>query len=167
MFTGIKQIAIVSADVAKSVRIWEDKYGVGPWIIMESNPDAVENLTLNGKPAQWSGRRSAHARLGDTFIEIIEPREDDNDTIFARSLAQHGGRDHLHHLMFDTDDADATRELLEERGVTSDQGGRVRLGYGVRFDYMGTVDDLGFWLEIVDTTVLDRFEFEPKPPADG
>ena len=32
---------------------------------------------------------------------------------------------------------------------------------------MKTVDDLGFWVEIVDTSVLDRFEFDSQPAADA
>ena len=166
MFTGIKQIALVTADLDRAVRMWEDKYGIGPWIIMEWNPDAVADPTLNGRPAQWSGHRMGMAKLGETFIEIIQPREDDTETIAGRSLAQHGGRDHLDHIMFDTDDADGDRERLEALGVTSDQGGLVR-AFDARFDYMSTVDDLGFWVEIVDPKVLDRFDFEPKPAADA
>ncbi len=168
MFTGIKQVAIVTADIDRAVGIWQDKYGVGPWIITEPNPTAVEDLHLGGEPKEWTSTRTAHARLGEVFLEIIEPVVGDTETIFARSLAKHDGRDHLHHIMFDTDDADETREWLEGRGVSSDQGGTVRLGYGVRFDWMGTVDDLGFWAEIVDTSVLDRFEFGPNPgPKDA
>ena len=113
------------------------------------------------------GHRLAHAKLGEMFIEIIEPREGDTETIFARSLAEHGGRDHFHHLMFETEDADKARDWLQERGVKSDQGGRVRLGYNVNFDYMGTKDDLGFWVELVDTITMNRFEFEPKSAADA
>ena len=167
LFTGVKQIGIVTADLDRSVRIWQDKYGVGPWIITEPDPNAVEEETIGGSPVKWAGRRSAHARLGSVYIELTEPREDDTDTIHARSLAAHDGRDHLHHLMFDTEDADRTREWLEDLGVTSDQGGRVRLGYGVKFDWMATVDDLGFWVEVVDPTVLDRLEFQPDTAPDA
>lgn len=161
MLTRIRQVAIVTTDLDRAVRTWSDRYGVGPWKIFEWNPDNVEQTTINGKPAEWS-INSAHAQLGDTAIEIIEPV--DENGIFARSLELHGGRDHLHHLWIDTEDNERARTWLSSHGVTSDQGGTA---LGINFDYMSTFDDVGFWIELVDPGARSREPTRIYPPPDA
>lgn len=161
MFTGITQVAIVTADLDHAVRMWSDRYGVGPWRIFEWDPDNVEETTIDGQSAAWS-INSAHSQLGETAIEIIQPVDDHG--IFAKSLELHEGRDHLHHILVSTPDNDRARQWLATQGVTSDQGGTA---LGIKFDYMSTFDDVGFWIELVDPGARPRepTRIYPQPSA--
>jgi predicted enzyme related to lactoylglutathione lyase len=60
------------------------------------------------------GLRNAVYALGDTFIEIVSPTQD--DTAAGRQIARAGG-DCGYMCMFELADADATRQRVEEAGA--------------------------------------------------
>ena len=97
--------------------------------------------------------RVALAQLGPAFrIEIIEPLDD--RSLYAASLRQSGGADHIHHVRLDVSDfAGARNELgalgLEVRFDATFRGGSPD-GHRVRGMYFDARDDLGFLLEIAE-----------------
>ena len=156
LFTGITQVGVVTADIERAMRTWFDKYGVGPWRVYEwAEHDACE-MERRERPERYA-MRTALSELGAIGVELLQPLDD--CSIYAESLQRHGGRDHLHHLLLDTDDHADAKRRLRQRGIISDQSGVIA---GIRFDYLDTVPDLGFWIEIVDFSHVSQL---PPPTA--
>jgi hypothetical protein len=141
----VMQLGIVSADVDRAVRTWADRYGVGPWSVFHFDPANMTELTVGGRPVEYA-MKIALAMLGPMMLEIIEPLDD--RSIYATSLAEHGGRDHIHHVLCGCDDYEATLADFRARGVEPRQTGHMT-ETDATFAYLGTEADLGFALEIV------------------
>jgi methylmalonyl-CoA/ethylmalonyl-CoA epimerase len=149
MFTGANHVCVVTADLDGTVRRWWDRYRVGPWRVFTYDRSNME-ATMDGEPADFE-MRVALAELSPGFrIELIQPLDD--RSLYAASLRDSGGADHLHHVRLDVPDFARAEGELEALGLAvpfdgtftgkSPDGDRVR---GMYFD---TTDDLGFLLEI-------------------
>lgn len=153
----VVQVSFATHDLDRVMRTWNDKYGVGPWEVLDLDPSRLDESTIDGQPATY-GMRLGRARLGrNVVIEVCEPLDD--NSIYAASLARHNGADHVHHIMCTTDDFDGTLASFKERGVGNAMGGKFN---GLEYAYLDTVDDLGIWIELVK--VPDTFEI-PEPDA--
>lgn len=141
----VMQLGIVSGDVDRAVRIWADRYGIGPWSIFRFEPANMTEMTVGGRPVEYA-MKIALAMLGPMMLEIIEPLDD--RSIYATSLAEHGGRDHVHHILCGTDDYEATLADFRARGIEAAQTGHMTQT-DATFAYLATEVDLGFALEIV------------------
>jgi methylmalonyl-CoA/ethylmalonyl-CoA epimerase len=142
----VMQLCVVTADLDRAVRIWSEKYGVGPWQIVDLDQSNIEDGTIDEQPAEFA-MRAAGAVLGNLRLEVIQPLDD--RSIYARSLARHGGVDHVHHILCAThgkDDYEQTIEHLRSKGVRSGQSGRIN---GVEWNYLATDEDIGFAIEFV------------------
>jgi methylmalonyl-CoA/ethylmalonyl-CoA epimerase len=169
LFTDANHICIVTRDLDRAVRVWWERYGVGPWRVFRydaSNMSAV----VDGRPADFE-MRAALAPLGPGFrVEIIQPLSDGNP--YAESLAEHEGADHLHHLRLDVADFDEALGHLRGLGI----GTRLHATFAsahadgppLTGAYLDTKADLGFTLEVAARP--DGFTM-PEPeyiyPADG
>jgi hypothetical protein len=153
--TSVVQIAVVTADLDRTLTKWVEHYGVGPWDIYELGDSRLHDMTIDEEPADYR-MRSAGARWGAIDIEVIQPLDD--KSIYAQSLARHNGADHLHHVACATDDFDGTLTRFRERGMKSAMGGSLE---ELRFEYLDTFADIGFWIEL--TKVPDG---APMPPPD-
>jgi catechol 2,3-dioxygenase-like lactoylglutathione lyase family enzyme len=150
MFTGINHICIATTDLDRAVRTWCDRYGIGPWSVWTKD---ASNMTavVDGTPTEF-GMRVALASLADgSRIEIIEPL--DERSPYARSLARHGGADHVHHVRFDVDDYDASlahlRDDLELPTMLSAAfSGAPGVDASFEGTYLATEDELGLLIEI-------------------
>ena len=151
VFAGANHICIVTADLDGAVRRWWDRYRVGPWRVFTYDRSNME-ATMDGEPVDFE-MRAALAQLGPAFrIEIIQPLDD--RSLYAASLRQSGGADHIHHVRLDVSDFAGARNKLGALGLEvrfdatfrggSPDGDRVR---GMYFDAR---DDLGFLLEIAE-----------------
>lgn len=153
----VVQVSFATWDLDRVIRIWHDKYGVGPWEVLELDSSRLTESTMDEKPATY-GMRLGRARLGkNVVLEVCEPLDDNN--IYAASLDRHNGIDHVHHIMCTTDDFDETLTAFKKRDVGNAMGGKFN---GLEFAYLDTVDDLGIWIELVK--VPDSFVI-PDPDA--
>lgn len=153
----VVQISFATHDLDRFMRIWNDKYGVGPWEVLDFTSDRLSDATVDEKPVEY-GMRLARARLGkNVVIELMEPLDD--RSIYAISLNRHNGRDHVHHIMCTTDDYDATLEHYKKIGVGNAMGGNFN---GLEFAYLDTIEDLGIWIEL--SKVPSDFEI-PQPDS--
>jgi catechol 2,3-dioxygenase-like lactoylglutathione lyase family enzyme len=139
-FTGVNHVCVATRDLDRAVRIWSDRYGVGPWALWtKDSSNFAMRVALCSLP---SGTR----------IELIEPLDDRSP--YAESLARHGGADHVHHVRLDVDDFADTRETLTGLGLEpvldATFAGAPGIDSVVTATYLGTEDDLGFLLEIGD-----------------
>jgi catechol 2,3-dioxygenase-like lactoylglutathione lyase family enzyme len=159
-FAGINHICVVTADLDRAVRTWADRYGIGPWRLYRYG-DSNMSASVDGEPMRFE-MRVALCQLANARIELIQPL-DERRSPYARSLAAHGGADHLHHVRFDVASYDDSAAQLRRLGTEvifdasfspKDDGERLR---GTYFD---TEADLGFITEVV--RVPDGFAM-PEP----
>jgi methylmalonyl-CoA/ethylmalonyl-CoA epimerase len=142
----VTQICVVTADLDRAVRIWWDKYAVGPWHILELGPSTIDDGTIDDEPAEFA-MRVANTMFGNMHLEIIQPLDD--RSIYAASLKRHAGVDHMHHISCATygkDDYERTIEQLRSKGLRSGQSGKT---FGVEWNYVATDEDLGFAIEFI------------------
>lgn len=142
-FREVVQVAFATNNLDALMRTWNDKYGVGPWEVMDLDPSRLTNTTIDGAPVDY-GMRLARARIGsNVVIELCEPMDD--NSIYAESLRLHNGADHVHHIMCRTDNYDQTLQDFSNRGVGNAMGGSLN---GLDYAYLDSVGDLGIWIEL-------------------
>jgi hypothetical protein len=159
-FTKVLQVATVVPDLDAAVRTYWHEYGIGPWSIYEFDPSTVADMTRDGKPAA-SSWRLALAKIGDVFIELIQPLDDSSD--YADLLRTRGGG--LHHIGLEVRDYGEALAELERKGHRTVASGVYN---GVEYAYLSTSGDLGFVSEIFDWP--EGHSQEPDavyPPADA
>ena len=147
----VSQIAIVARDVRGSVkRFWED-LGVGPWSMWDLDRRTMSEMTLYGKPADYSFR-VAMTTIGEVQIELVQPLE--GRSIFSEFLANRGGG--LHHLKYKTPEMEAVVDEFKRNGGRILQSARIGAGH---FYYLDTEEELGVILELSSGKALGA-----KPP---
>lgn len=142
IFTGTLQVAIVVSDLEAAMRKYVEGYGLGPWHVYGFDPGNVEGMHERGRPVERSWRLAV-AQVGEVQWELIEPQDD--DSVYARFLAEHGPG--VHHVGVAVEDYDATLAELGDRGHEVLLGGAYK---GVTFSYLSTDRDLGVVTEIFD-----------------
>lgn len=151
MFTGCNHICVVTGDLDRAVRAWNDRYGVGPWSIWTKDPSNSDG-ELRGDVVAFS-MRVALASLSPTFrLELIQPL--DGPSPYAESLERHGGADHVHHVRLDVADYETARDRLVDLGNEvvfdawfdgiDEDAGRAHA------TYFSTDGELGLTLELAD-----------------
>jgi len=150
VFTGINHICVATNDIERAVRTWSDRYGVGPWNLYSYDRGNM-SAVVDGQPTDFA-MRVALAQLSPTSrIELIQPLDDHSP--YARSLARHGGADHVHHVRFDVDDYDASVERLRDQlglrtAMTAEFSGASAETPRFAGTYFATEEELGFVAEI-------------------
>lgn len=148
LFTGANHICVVTTDLDHAVRVWADRYGVGPWSVFAYG-QATTTATIDGEQTHLE-MRAALCSLGESFrIEIIEPGDDRSP--YARSLAAHGNRDHVHHMRLDVADFHGASERLAGLGLGTVLEATFKGGIDgalVQSRYFDAEADLGFLLEV-------------------
>jgi len=147
--TGINHFCVATRDLDRAVRIWWEKYGVGPWRLYRYGEGDM-SASVDGQPASF-GMRAALAQLGaGSRVEMIQPLDEDNP--YAESLRAHGDADHIHHVRFDVDDYGAAIAALRESGVAEKMSASFAGGadddLAFTATYANTEADLGFLLEL-------------------
>lgn len=147
MLTGLNHVCVVSADLDRAIRIWADRYGVGPWGVWTKD---ASNMTaaVEGHPTEFAMRVALASLPSGVRIELIQPLDDRSP--YAQSLVRHGGADHVHHLRFDVDDYDtAAAGLRDDLGLhTILHAQFAGLQGSFTGTYFDTESDLGFVMEI-------------------
>jgi methylmalonyl-CoA/ethylmalonyl-CoA epimerase len=148
VFTGGNHVCVVTGDLDRAVRTWADRYGVGPWRVFAYDADTM-TAEVDGEQTHFA-MRAALCNLGPSFrLEIIQPHDDRSP--YARSLAEHDGRDHLHHVRLDVADFAGASEKLAGLGLpklleATFKGGDDRSRAHCR--YFDTTGELGFLVEV-------------------
>ena len=142
--TQTMQIGIVVRDLDATMRKYVDDYGIGPWKIYEFNPGNAKDLREYGQPVQRSWRLAV-AMVGQLQWELIEPL--DNESIYARFLAEKGGG--VHHIAVAAQSFDKMLAMEAKRGTDLVLSGEFE---GIKVAYLGTERDLGVILETFSGT---------------
>lgn len=152
--TNARQISIIVKDLRASMKIYNDLFGIGPWVSYHFTEENMRDLTYLGKPAHY-GMEIGISHIGDAEIELIQPLY--GESCYADFLREHG--EGLHHICFDTDDyhgADAALRALGYPMVLSGViCGLTPEDYQV-FSYYDCREKLGFHIELYH--VVGNFE---------
>lgn len=149
LFTGLNHIGVVSNDIDRTVRVWSDKYGIGPWSLYTFDASNM-SAKVYGKPIKFA-MRVALCRVSPTFrVEVIQPLDDRSP--YAKALAQHNGADHIHHVRVEVENYRRAIERLDGFGFDKPLDASFSGAPGINsvFEgmYFSTEPDLGFILEI-------------------
>jgi catechol 2,3-dioxygenase-like lactoylglutathione lyase family enzyme len=160
-FTGINHLGIVTADLDRAVRTWSDRYGIGPWRLYRYDSSNM-SAEVDSEPVEFE-MRVGLCQLDNARIELLQPLDDRSP--YARSLAAHGGADHVHHVRFDVASYDESAARLRELGAREVFHAAFEAGGNgdsapLTATYFATDDELGFTTEIVG--VPDHFAM-PEP----
>jgi catechol 2,3-dioxygenase-like lactoylglutathione lyase family enzyme len=147
MLTGLNHVCVVTGDLDRAIRVWADRYGVGPWGVWTKD---ASNMTaaVEGRPTEFAMRVALASLPSGVRIELIQPLDDGSP--YAESLTRHGGADHIHHLRFDVDDYDAAAARLRgDLGLgTILHAQFAGLDGSFTGTYFDTESELGFVMEI-------------------
>jgi methylmalonyl-CoA/ethylmalonyl-CoA epimerase len=163
-FTSINHICVVTADLDRAVRTWADRYGIGPWRLYRYDTSNMA-ARVGGQPVEFE-MRVALCQLANARVELIQPLDDDLSP-YARSLQEHSGADHIHHVRFDVASYDEIAAQLRRLGADTIFDAAFRPGAGgagerLAATYFDTADDLGFTVEVV--RMPDGFSM-PEPDS--
>jgi methylmalonyl-CoA/ethylmalonyl-CoA epimerase len=151
IFTGLNHICVVTSDIERAVRVWSDKYGIGPWNLYTFDASASNmSARIHGRPVDFV-MRVGLCRISPTFrVEIIQPL--DERSLYAASLAHHKGVDHIHHVRVEVEEYGGAISRLDELRLDKPMEASFCGAPGVegRFTgtYFSTETDLGFILEV-------------------
>ena len=90
-FPEISQVAVVVRDMKNTIENYWKMLGLGPWSIYTFAPPALTEMTVHGKPTNYS-MRLAETTVGGVIIEVLEPLE--GPSIYKEFLEQKGGGPH-------------------------------------------------------------------------
>lgn len=155
----IIQVAFVVKNIDEIIRVYNDKYGIGPWQIWELDSGNVENMQINGKNIAHE-MRSAASTIGNTVVELIQPK--DIKTIHAEFLKTYG--EGFHHVAYKINNFEEAMERLNKLGIEVCQSGNW---YGrFLYIYLNTDHELKHITEIYkrdpDFLFPDPLEVYPK-----
>ncbi len=125
------------------------KLGVGPWRIYNFNPQTTTETLYKGEPHSFSAVMG-YANSANTQFEIVEPIG--GTSIFADFLEQRG--EGVHHFGIKPPKGRSVTEMITAFGQKSfpvAQSGRV-WGGGIAFSFIDTFDELGFYLELTESS---------------
>lgn len=141
----VSHIGIVTKDLDKTMKEFENLYGLRPFKVME--PGYV-NTYLRGKPTPFR-LKSAFYQSGQIFFEVVSVLE--GETSYAEWLKEKG--EGLHHLAYDIENIEEWIEHYEEKGIRVLQSGE-RLG--VKWAHLDTTAYTGTIVELVERTEEGR-----------
>lgn len=139
-FTKVLQIAFVVKNLDEAIKIYSEKYGIGPWKISEISSNTVDDLYKHDNKLDFS-YRVAMCDIGNLEWELVEPLDD--KSIYSDFLKEKGPG--FHHVAFEVKDYDAAETTLKSSGIKILSSGNWQ---GTRFAHFETENDLDFVIEL-------------------
>lgn len=143
---GIAQIALVVADLDKTVERFYAFFGVGPWDFYTYEKPLVKEMSRRGRPASYR-MRIALANLGPMRIELIQQLS--GDTVYQEFIEKHGYG--VHHVGILVEDMSEALRAAESSGIKMTQDGS---GFGLDGDghyaYLDTESLIGTTVELIE-----------------
>ena len=152
-FTRLLQLGIIVRDVEKSVRLFEDVYGFGPWKIdiIGNEVPVFKDMKVNGEKKDFKIKAAMCSCFG-MEIELIEPV---SDSPYKQWLDEHGPG--LHHLAFET--KDEYQQIMADHKKATGKEPWVRgecEAIGMDFSYLDFREELGIIAEIYGEKHSDK-----------
>lgn len=148
--TQITQIGIVTADLKKMIKNYEEVLGIGPFEIIVDGDNEIgaeaKNLKVHGKPQNFKVLVAA-CQLGAVQIELIQPL--DEYSIYAEHLRKHG-EGVINHIAIVSPNNASFREVMKMHNIESILKGDVDPDQGESFEYFDTSELIGTIVEMHD-----------------
>jgi len=138
----LRQICVVVRDMKEAMLNYQQILGIAVGESHNIDENRVSNMTYYGKPVKHVFS-VAHAMVGETQLELIQPVEGEN--IYNDFLLEQGqGIHHLGHIK--VTNVDKAIHEFESRGFKCIQSGGFD---GGRYAYIDTINALGTIIELV------------------
>ena len=138
------QLGIVVRDLQKSMKLYEELFGIDDWADMEIESEMFDSISYNGKPVENARFATGIADVGPLQIELIQPVA--GDLPYADFLKEHGeGLHHVGHIY--VPDIDTAVKALEERGYPCIFTGSTPT---TKFAYVDMTEAMGVIVELVE-----------------
>ena len=141
----VLQIAIVVNDLEKHLAIYAKLFGVEKPATFMTGAKEEAQITYLGKPTEGRAR-FANIRLKNVALEFIEPIG--GPSVWQAFLDEKG--DGIHHIAFIINGMTQVISDLEGFGLLLQQKGKYP---GGRYAYLQGIDNLGFYIELLEGTV--------------
>ncbi len=168
LFTDIDQIGIVVEDVEHAIRVMNDQYGIGPWILLDfgdcGRGDHVktENVVMDGKPIGTFATRAAICDALNIQLEIMEPVS--KQGVHYETLKNYGSS--AQHLsLVQAQPYEEVKARMDAAGYTKGQVATIDTTETCL--YADHMDILGCYLEVhkrPEVFVPPQVQFETYPP---
>ena len=148
VFNNILQIGVVVHSVDNTVEKYRSLLGLQDWHI--NFVDSEKGIGRNFKNRGLDIKRKtkiAWIKIGNVELELIEPQDEESD--HAAFLREHGQG--IHHVMFASNDYDATLSHMLGKGYQAVSEGELQSG---RIHVFDTLEDLGLLCEIAEGETL-------------
>jgi len=145
VFDEIGQISIIVRDIKESIRRYNDRYGIGPWVVLHFSQDNTSEMEVRGKPEPFE----LYLGLCDSLnvqLELIQPVS--KNTTYWEFLEKHGPG--LHHMCLNSKEGfSSIVEKLKALGQEDFLLGARDSG-DMYFTYIDLIDDIGIIAELCD-----------------
>ena len=148
----VLQIALVVKDLEKSMKMYWEVFGIGPWRIITFQPPALTNPKVRGKLEPFTMKLGI-TQLGNIQWELIQPLT--GNSIYKEFLDKNG--EGLHHVAVDVGNYDQAIATMKRHGIEVLMSGQMPAD---SFAYMDTEKVLGTVIEIYKRSP----GFKPTPP---
>jgi methylmalonyl-CoA/ethylmalonyl-CoA epimerase len=111
----ISQVALVVNNMEKSMRMYTETMGWGPWNIYEYKAPRLHDVFVRGVRQEftWIG---AETPVGSTYIELLQPLE--GSSIWREFLDRQGeGLNHIGYWAKTMEEAESIKESYKARGT--------------------------------------------------
>lgn len=153
--TQITQIGIVTADLEKMIKNYEEVLGIGPFEIVVDGEKGIgaeaSNLKVHGKRQDFKVRVAVY-KMGAVEIELVQPL--DEYSIYAEHLRKHG-EGVINHIAIKCPNHSKFRKIMKQENVESILKGDVDPKEGNSFEYFDTSKLMG--------TIVELHDPEPVP----
>jgi hypothetical protein len=139
----ISQIAVVCHDLQKTMEMYTELLGWGPWNVYRHEPPRLHHTEVRGEAVPYT-MLGAETHVGDMGFELLQPLE--GPSIYKEWLESHGQG--LHHVAVMLNDFEESTELqrrFAEQRMKVLMGGRI--GETIEFYYLDTEPQLKIILE--------------------
>lgn len=145
--TKLLQIGIIVEDVDASVKLFEEKFGMGPWRMgaLSTDDPMFKEMTIDGEHVEMKNKTAFLEAFG-MEIELIQPISDSN---YKKWLDEHGPG--IHHLAVLTKEPygkflDDCEKLTGKKTWIHGECKPI----GMDFAYVDLTKELGLFLEVYD-----------------
>ncbi len=149
----VNHIGIVTRDVERCAKKYEALFGFGPFNVVLRGTQKIE---LHGQPAEVRHKTAVGFGGGVQFhiSQVVEGRSAHSEFLAA-------GKEGLHHIGVFVEDFDGELRKYTSKGYAIVSQG-FETSMRVRWAYMDTAADLGFYVELIEKPPLRR-----KTPKKG
>lgn len=146
LFHKLVQIGIVVKDLDRTIKFLEQTMGWKPVSFADTPPG---EKYYYGKNEDFSVKMAFY-KLEHIELELLMPTRGRN--VWQDWLEIHG--EGLHHILFDVNDFEQAKKVMEKNGIVLAQQGPSARYKGAKWAYFDATKELGYFIEIFNPSEL-------------